>query len=572
MFKLEKYKNLIKIILAVALYISFYSILLYDTKFFSIARLKNLDLFYNLAHQLAPLPRQINDIIVVKIDDESFNKLQKKWPLQRDIYSTLLDRLIPYDPRIVAIDTVFTGESEDKDKDIGLAEAIRKSGNIILSSFIGANKEHVIPLEAIRQDALGFGFINKPRDKDLYVRNARTFYYFEDKNFVDFSFEVKIACAFLKTPLSDITLLKNNVILRKTDPKEKSKIIKIPTGFDGTTAINFRAKAGEFNTIPFWKLVKDDLPENTFRDKLVLVGATAEIFHDVYNTPFGVMPGIFINANDILMILRNDFIKHIPDYISLIISFILGLITCICVYKLSLTKGLILSFSEISLVFTAGFILFLKNFHMDSFSPVFIVMTTCLITDLYKHFNLIIESQILKTQAITDGLTGLFVHRYFKLKLDSEFERVKREEQNLSLIILDIDHFKGVNDSYGHQNGNVVLKHLAQILANTSRKVDVVARYGGEEFCAILPNTNQVGASIYGERLRKAIEAYDFPISQGNLNCTISLGMASFPACGATTSDKLIAFADKALYRAKQTGRNKVCSFDPLLDKTGEKS
>jgi len=568
MLKIAKYKDLIKIILAVVFPIIIYSVLLYDTKFFAIARLKTIDLLYNLSYSLKPPPRQINDMVLVTIDDESFNKLQKGWPLKRDLYAQILDKLRTYGPRIVAIDAAFVGESEDKNKDIALAEAIRKSGNVIVSSYIGANKEYVIPLENIRQEVLGFGFVNKPRDKDLYVRNARTFYYFFDKNSIDFSFEVKIACAFLKTPLSSITLSKNNVILRKADTKEKSSIIKIPTRFDGTTTINFRAKTNEFNAIPLWKLIKGELAENTFRDKLVLVGATAEVFHDVYNTPFGVMPGTFINANDVLMILNSDFIRYIPDRIILLILFIIGLVTCIFVYKSSLSKGFIFSFLEILLFFIISFILFLKNFHADYFSPFFLVLTITLVTDVYKHFNLIIESQVLKTQAITDGLTGLFVHRYFKLRLDAEFERAKREELNLSLIIMDIDHFKNVNDTYGHQDGNIVLKHIAQILSGVSRKVDVVARYGGEEFCVILPNTVAAGASIYAERIRKAIENYNFPISKGNVKLTVSLGIASYPACGALSSDELIADVDKALYRAKQTGRNKVCMFDPVIDKS----
>ena len=567
MLKIAKYKDLIKIILAVVFLIIIYSVLLYDTKFFAIARLKTIDLLYNLSYSLKPPPRQINDMVLVTIDDESFNKLQKRWPLERTLFASMLDKLNSYNPRVISIDMSFIGESKDKNDDYIFAKAIKDCGNVILSAYIGDNGEYVLPLKYLQDASVGSGFVNKPRDKDLYVRSARSFYYFGDLHIVDYSFEIKTAATFLGNPLSNISLSKNKIILIDQVLKQKSKIVNIPVNFDGTTAINYRAKINRFNTVPLWRILSGEVDANILKDKLVLIGATAEVFHDIYHTPFGVMPGVFINANDILMILSSDFIRDIPDYIAFFILFIMGLATCIFVYRLTLAKGFMFSFLEILLLFALSFILFLNNFHADYFSPVFAVLMITLVTDVYKHFNLIIESQILKTQAITDGLTGLFVHRYFKLRMDAEFERAKREESNLTLIIMDIDHFKNINDTYGHQNGNVVLKHISQILSGTSRKVDVVCRYGGEEFCVILPGTHATGASIYTERLRKSIEDYNFPVSGSNLKATMSLGIASFPSCGALSSDELIADADNALYRAKQTGRNKVCVFDPVIDK-----
>src|SRR4051794_7008396 len=167
--------------------------------------------------------------------------------------------------------------------------------------------------------------------------------------------------------------------------------------------------------------------------------------------------------------------------------------------------------------------------------------------------------ETVQQQAVTDELTGLFNVRQFHSRLDGEIDRAERFATPLSLVMLDIDKFKSVNDNYGHQQGDRVLVEVARVLRRLSRDVDLPARYGGEEMAVVLPQTDLAGAEQQAERMRSAIESMQVPRLDGGgpLPITASFGVASFPFEG---SDKtaLIAAADAALYRAKRGGRNRV--------------
>jgi diguanylate cyclase (GGDEF)-like protein len=160
--------------------------------------------------------------------------------------------------------------------------------------------------------------------------------------------------------------------------------------------------------------------------------------------------------------------------------------------------------------------------------------------------------------AITDGLTQLFISRYFQQKLHEELVRSKRYGHPFSLIMTDIDHFKKFNDTYGHQQGDVVLAMTAKIFKRVSRETDIACRYGGEEFAVILPETDLESAKGVAERFRNEVETFGFPgLKGGELKVTISVGVASFPD-HAETEKTMIEKADKALYAAKEAGRNNV--------------
>jgi diguanylate cyclase (GGDEF)-like protein len=163
--------------------------------------------------------------------------------------------------------------------------------------------------------------------------------------------------------------------------------------------------------------------------------------------------------------------------------------------------------------------------------------------------------------AITDGLTKVFNHRYFQEQLQREIKRAKRYRHPLSLIMLDIDHFKKYNDYYGHPRGDGILKKMAHILKSTIRETDIVARYGGEEFSVILPETGKPEVKEVARKILEAIGKEEFcgeEILPGG-KFTVSCGIAVFPDDAVTPQD-LIDRADQALYEAKQSGRNKVCA------------
>lgn len=162
--------------------------------------------------------------------------------------------------------------------------------------------------------------------------------------------------------------------------------------------------------------------------------------------------------------------------------------------------------------------------------------------------------------AITDGLTRLHNHRYFQERLAQEFERARRFSQDLSLILMDIDFFKRVNDTYGHPVGDVILKTVASRISAHLRKIDLTARYGGEEFAMLLPQTNIEMAMAVAERIREDMAAKPIETDRGSLTVTISLGVCDASVNGVTRAADLVRKADEALYAAKKDGRNKTKS------------
>lgn len=181
---------------------------------------------------------------------------------------------------------------------------------------------------------------------------------------------------------------------------------------------------------------------------------------------------------------------------------------------------------------------------------------------LSNQASMAINNAQLYELAIKDGLTKLYIYRHFHYLLDSELKRSERYGHPVTLLMMDIDNFKSINDTYGHQIGDEILKQIAEVIQKTCRKIDMPSRYGGEEFSMILPETTATNAKIIAERLRQRIENIKVKTKNNNLlSPTISIGIAAFPE-HAANSDELIGFADKALYYAKGSGKNCVAMFD----------
>ena len=179
-----------------------------------------------------------------------------------------------------------------------------------------------------------------------------------------------------------------------------------------------------------------------------------------------------------------------------------------------------------------------------------------------------ITQKKLEEQSITDSLTGLRNRRFFDERLHEEFGRAQRYSDPVSLIMLDLDHFKRVNDRYGHQTGDLVLRESAELIRASLRDPDIPARYGGEEFAVILPKTHVQGALAVAERVWRAIGSRVFRhgLAEGaapaaEVRITVSIGVAFFPSKDITTAPLLVKYADEALYQAKRSGRNSICLY-----------
>ena len=189
-----------------------------------------------------------------------------------------------------------------------------------------------------------------------------------------------------------------------------------------------------------------------------------------------------------------------------------------------------------------------------------------LFVNLANQAAIAIDNARLYRYAVTDEMTRLYNHRYFQQRLDEEIQRADRYENHVSLIILDVDHFKRFNDTFGHPEGDRALKAVARLIEKNVREIDIPARYGGEEFVVICPEKNGEGSLIPAERIRTAIESFDFRINGEPVSLTVSLGVSCYPDAAKSKAD-LIQKADFALYYSKQHGRNQATLYNPVMNR-----
>jgi len=193
---------------------------------------------------------------------------------------------------------------------------------------------------------------------------------------------------------------------------------------------------------------------------------------------------------------------------------------------------------------------------------VYACMRTKALQDELRTKNRQLEEVLSKVEilAITDPLTLLFNRRHFESVIETEFASTARYKSPASCLMIDVDHFKSVNDEYGHRTGDTVLKELSQIIKNCLRKVDTVARWGGEEFVALLPRTKKEDAFRAASRILQAIAEYKFTDIERQI--TVSIGIASIPDPAIDTAEKLVDASDSAMYEAKEKGRNQIVAVE----------
>lgn len=496
---------------------------------FDIPRLKAVDIFARIRYKISRRP---DNILIISIEDNTY---AGRWPWGRDIFADLIYKLDRYKPKVIGFDLGFI-EAGEKGDDFLFSDAIRDSGKVILASYIDKEGRYIKPLKDFREKALGYGFTNKPEDIDNVLRETNLFArHTLTGDIMDYSFDFKIACAFCRIPLDEI-----------------------PINKEGGLFINYTAGFNDFIVIPIEDVLEEKISLDFIRDKIVLVGVTDEIFHDISFTPLGKMPGVSIIANTVSMLVNRDFLHQVPIWLDILTLILFGLMAGMATSKGQIYKGLLFSFIILCLFVGVSILLIINNFIWDFFSVPLVIAGIYIINTSLNYTELLIQSFRIKKAVTTDILTGLPTRRYFLLSLDRELRGIGLGEE-MSLVLFSIDNYNGILEELGEDRVGDAIKRISDGINRCSRKtrgIDFIARYGEIEFCTVLHRADKNGALIYSDRVRKAVAP----------SISVSVGIADLKDVPSKSAKVFARSAEVAMERARREGTGKMCIYDPRID------
>ena len=540
------------------------------------------------------------DIVIVTVDDASYEYLTTKygeWPLPRNIYADLIHFMEKQSPNAIAFDLMFVSSLKSGvDADNKLATAMSTYDNV----YTGMNFDNmsydvrepmILParlqitvnnkskvdfqdltftncrpiLSQIINSNTKIGMLNILRSSDGVIREFPAVVKYQN------SFYPNLAFLLALEHQAEIDNRSYNAIDMDKDANIVLKDKKIPVNIDGGLILNWYGHShGEtYEHIPLYKLIKlmngEKIKEKyDLSNKIILIGTTATGLADIKSIPIGsfgeTYPGVEMYATFINNFLDNNFIKKAEPFTNIVITlFLAGIISVVVLLVnstiISVTAAIFIALGYIILTY---FVMWFGNLWIDIVIPVAAIVFSFLVAYIVKY---IIKSRDFEHQyklATTDGLTQLYNHRYFQEQMQMQIANASRYGNEFSLIIVDIDHFKKFNDTYGHQAGDAVLRQVAQTLKMNTRMTDIVCRYGGEEMSIILTNTDRQEAIMNAKRMCNEVAKKMFKLNATDTtHVTISLGVSTFPQDG-ETSQQLVEVADQGLYYAKEHGRNQV--------------
>ncbi len=513
-----------------------YVTILLPLGFLETARSSSSDLVIRWRSRLQPPPQEIQQLLLITVDDESQRHLNQKWPWDRALFAEFLRQVGPHAPRGVLLDLAFVGKSGTPSDGL-LAQAIREGPPTLVAAYLDPRGELMLPLPELT-DAGGVpGLINKPLDRDHKIRRSWGIVHYPGHREPLFGIEIRAAALLLGIPQDQIG---RETGALKLGPR------RIPVGRVGELPINYLAPPEAFQTFSFWKALEGSVPPEAIRNKLVLVGTSREITHDIHPTPLGRLPGIVIEANGILTVLTGRFTKSLPMALLLAFSLILVLGLQQITYRNPVPVGLLAV--AVFFALAAGSTLWLvrRDFSVELISPLILGASGWLTGFLYKHFVLVSEALRLQHQAVTDGLTGAFTGRYFRLRVQEEVMPGRSHRRPAALILVQEATSSQLLQDQPWEEVKRHLTRLVTVLKQDLPPRGIVGYLQEGRFGLFLPNTPSSQAEGYARKLQELLRS---------VPGLTALSLASTDkAPSARNGSELIRCAEAALKRAISKG------------------
>ncbi len=525
--------------------------------------LESRDLFFKIRHLSSPVPEEAREVVLVTIDEESCQKLGIRWPWSRKIFAEMVDQLKKHGARVIGLNVSFTGlEGEDDAASEALAQAMHEHGLVVIGTTFDSENHLIKPNSKIAEAALKVGYLEKIVDSDYAIRRSYLLRPYLTEKFsadtdplFESSFPLQLAAsAGGSAPRFDRELGLLTVGLPKR---------AIFIGPDGNYTINYLASEDDFEKIPAWKVIQGKLTGNGVERKIVLAGLTSSLFSDTHPTPFGLMSGVAIHANELVSILSGRQLRFLPNPAAFFAAWLAGILVLILFllgrFLLACVSAAVIIFG---LFFGAQFL-----FNRDLVIDVFILLLGPFLGVVSgitaNSLKLLLENKGLASEMIQDKMTGLYTYDFLRARLDEEWKKCEKSKTPVSIVMTDLDRFKKINDTLGHETGNEVIRRAASVIKESVRGYDVISRYGGDEFVILLWHANFSEAKAYRDRLRNLYHAMAKTLAPELRDSSVSIGVATFDpnnpdGTNPTSPQELVEEADKDLFldkKSRRTGR-----------------
>ena len=505
-----------------------------------------------------PAIPQDPQLVFIEIAEDGLQALGR-WPWSRNYHAVLTHILNDWGAKAIVFDVIFS-EPSDAANDGAFQEAIETSGRVYLPVVLesaGAEKIWIHSIPEFEEDSKGIGHINVTPDEDGKIRRIEPYLSSGETEYPHLALQVAFDA--LGEPVPD------------------SESLPFALDRRGSLIVNWAGKwSSSFEHFSYLDMVKSYqavqngeaplIAPERLKGKICLIGLTAMGHADIKATPIeSVYPAIGIQASVINSFLTDRFIKPWPVRQNLAWIAGIGFFAMLLFFLARNVLALLVALGLSVLVGGTAFFMFVQHgIWIAVISPLVVIGSLFVFsmahTLVANHF----EQMRLLTLATQDGLTNLYVVRYFRVLLNQAGDQAVKRKQPLSLVMFDIDHFKNINDTYGHPAGDMVIRTLAGLAQEVTYgiyqklKQAAVCRYGGEEFIILLKNCqlNRAQNDI-AEPLRKKIEAHEFIWEGKRIPVTSSFGVTALRP-DENTADPLVHRVDHALYQSKESGRNRV--------------
>ncbi|MFH1441165.1 MAG: diguanylate cyclase [Candidatus Omnitrophota bacterium] len=554
-FKKAFFVNLILAVLSVFL-ISFFS----QKSFLKRIELLSLDSSFRIR---GSVPTASN-IIIIEITDDDIAAVGS-WPWKRTWYAAAIHALQDLGVKYIYFDIVLSEDLLPED-DVLFEEVLKSSGNVYLpfvfNRYPFSISDALLPLKRFA-DYSKTAPVNIYPDLDGVLRQMPIFYNADNQIYPSIPLMIFMDDKGLKIKQAD----NNCLVLTNSE-----KTVKIPVIQKDKIVINWIEKWENLFThydfidlLAEYKEFKDSrksgIDFNKFKNSICFITNTSIGLYDIKPVPIQpVYPGIGIVATTLDNLLSGRFFHYAPFWVN----FLILCFMCFLPAYLNSGKKPLIETAGVILVaggyFLIHFLLLKNNILITLAYPLCGLFLSYILINVFNFFSAVKKQRHLLKIAVTDELTGIYNIRYFKVVLDEEFKLAKIDpsKRKFCVLMIDFDYFKKVNDTYGHSMGDFVLSQITQVLKSCIRASDVISRYGGDEIVVLLRMCSLDKGMRIAEKLRYAVENYVFQKEQCIHKGTVSIGISTYKF-KSDTMEEIIKRADLGLYKAKESGRNRVC-------------